>query len=723
MKKQRVCDTITHMSSSNDKNIKSGNKKALERMIKQRNFGIIAHIDAGKTTTTERVLYYSGKIEKIGEVHDGNTVMDSMKQERERGITIQSAATHCEWNGHNLTIIDTPGHVDFTIEVERSLRVLDGAVTVFDGVSGVEPQSETVWRQANKYRVPRMCFVNKMDRMGANFYRCVQMIKDRLKVVIDGKEMGKPLVLNLPVGIERDFKAVIDIVQMKMIVWNSSDLGASYDVCEIPADMLESAKKYRQELLDEVSTQSDELMEKYLENGDLTTQEIKHALRQGVLKFDYVPILCGSAFKNVGVQLLLDAVVDYLPSPLDKPANIGLNPDTEKQEERKPCDDEPLSGLAFKIVNDKFVGSITYFRIYSGVLKVGEMVYNPGKNKEERIGRMLIMHADKREDIKEAGAGSVVALCALKDTSTGDTLCSKDKPVLLEKIDLPMPVIQMSVAPNTEADRGKLGMALNRLCKEDPSLHMGNDPESGEFILSGMGELHLDITRDRLKEEFGVVANFGKPRVSYRETFGKAVTVDYTHKKQTGGAGQFAKLTVIFEPLERGAGFEFKNEIFGGAIPKEYIPGVQKGLDIAMQTGTIIGYPVVDVRARLTDGAAHDVDSNAFTFELAAKYAFREGMTKSDPVLLEPMMKVEIVSPTDYQGNITGDLASRRGMIAGVESRETDCVITAIVPLASMFGYVSSLRSLTQGRAAFAMEFDSYQAVPSHFIDEVKKNV
>lgn len=693
------------------------------KMRKKRNFGIIAHIDAGKTTTTERILYYAGKINKIGEVHDGNTVMDSMKQERERGITIQSAATNCEWRDHQLTIIDTPGHVDFTIEVERSLRVLDGAVTVFDGVSGVEPQSETVWRQANKYKVPRMCFINKMDRTGANFYRCVQMIKDRLKVVIDGKEMGKPLVLTLPVGTEKDFKALIDVIKMKMIVWDSAELGAKYDVAEIPADRLEEAKEYRQELLDEVSQRSDELMEKYLEQGDLSEEEIKKALREGVLSFDYVPILCGSSFKNVGVQLLLDAVVDYLPCPLDIDDNKGINPDTGAEELRKHSDSEPLSGLAFKIVNDKFVGSLTYFRIYSGVLKVGEMVYNPGKDKEERIGRMLLMHADKREDIKEAGAGSVVALCALKDTSTGDTLCSKDKPILLEKIECPQPVIQMSVAPSTEADRGKLGVALNRLCKEDPSLRMGNDPESGEFILSGMGELHLDITRDRLEHEFGVVANFGKPRVSYRETFGKAVTVDYTHKKQTGGAGQFAKLTVIFEPLARGSGFEFKNEIFGGAIPKEYIPGVEKGLDIAMQTGVVIGYPVVDLKARLVDGAYHDVDSNAFTFELAAKYAFREGMEKSDPVLLEPMMKVEITSPTDYQGNITGDLASRRGMIAGVESRETDCIITAIVPLAAMFGYVSSLRSLTQGRAAFSMEFDSYQAVPNHFIDEVKKSV
>lgn len=681
-----------------------------------RNIGICAHIDAGKTTTTERILYYTGKSHKIGEVHDGGATMDWMEQEQERGITITSAATTCSWNGKKINIIDTPGHVDFTIEVERSLRVLDGAVAVFDGVAGVEPQSETVWRQADKYEVPRICFVNKMDRIGANFYRCVDMIVDRLGAT--------PIVLQLPIGSESEFVGVIDLVEMRAIVWKDESLGAEFSYQEIPAELKEKANEYRQKLVETAVEADDEATEAYLLGEEISIENIKKCIRKGVIAAQFVPVLCGSAFKNKGVQPLLDAVVDYLPSPLDIPPVQGVDVDNpEKTLERQASDKEPFSGLAFKVMNDPFVGSLTFVRIYSGVLTSGTTVINTVKDQKERVGRMLLMHANNREDVKTATAGDIVALAGLKNTTTGDTLCDQDKPIILERMEFPKPVIEVAVEPKTTADQEKMGIALSRLSAEDPSLQVASDIETGQTILKGMGELHLEIIVDRMRREFKVDANIGAPQVAYRETITKAAEVEYTHKKQTGGAGQFAKIKVIFEPLEAGKGFEFESKIVGGNVPKEYIPGVEKGLNQIKETGVVAGFPLIDFKATLIDGAYHDVDSSVLAFEIAAKAIFREGIPKCAPKLLEPIMSIEVVTPEDYMGDIIGDLNSRRGNISGMERRGNAQVIAATAPLASMFGYVNSLRSMSQGRAQYSMQFSHYEQVPQHVADEIiKKN-
>ena len=676
-----------------------------------RNIGIMAHIDAGKTTTTERVLYYTGKSYKIGEVHEGTAVMDWMEQEQERGITITSAATTCFWNDHRINIIDTPGHVDFTIEVERSLRVLDGAVAVFDGVAGVEPQSETVWRQADKYKVPRICFVNKMDRMGANFYRCVDMIVDRLG--------ARPLVLQLPIGIEADFVGLIDLVSMKAIVWRDESLGAKFDIVEIPAEYKEKAEQYHATLVETAVEADDAAMEAYL-NGDAPSVEtLKKCIRMGVLKGLFVPVLCGSAFKNKGVQPLLDAVVDFLPAPDDVAEVRATSVDGEKEIIRKSDDAEPFAGLAFKIMTDPFVGTLTFVRVYSGVLEAGSYVVNSVKDEKERIGRMLLMHANTREDIKEARAGDIVALTGLKYTTTGDTLCDSLKPVVLERMEFPDPVIEVAVEPKTKADQEKMGIALSRLASEDPSFRVTTDHESGQTVIKGMGELHLEIIVDRMRREFKVDANVGAPQVAYRETITKVAEIDYTHKKQSGGSGQFARVKIIFEPQELGQGYEFKDEITGGRIPKEYIPGVQKGLVSAMDTGVLAGFPMIDFKARLIDGAYHDVDSSTLAFEIAARAAFREGIRKCTPRILEPIMRVEVVTPEDYMGDVIGDLNSRRGQVTGMDQRGNARVINAMVPLSSMFGYVNTLRSMSQGRAQFSMHFDHYEQVPQHVADDI----
>ena len=676
-----------------------------------RNIGIMAHIDAGKTTTTERVLYYTGKSYKIGEVHEGTAVMDWMEQEQERGITITSAATTCFWNDHRINIIDTPGHVDFTIEVERSLRVLDGAVAVFDGVAGVEPQSETVWRQADKYKVPRICFVNKMDRMGANFYRCVDMIVDRLG--------ARPLVLQLPIGIEADFVGLIDLVSMKAIVWRDESLGAKFDIVEIPAEYKEKAEQYHATLVETAVEADDAAMEAYL-NGDAPSVEtLKKCIRMGVLKGLFVPVLCGSAFKNKGVQPLLDAVVDFLPAPDDVAEVRATSVDGEKEIIRKSDDAEPFAGLAFKIMTDPFVGTLTFVRVYSGVLGAGSYVVNSVKDEKERIGRMLLMHANTREDIKEARAGDIVALTGLKYTTTGDTLCDSLKPVVLERMEFPDPVIEVAVEPKTKADQEKMGIALSRLASEDPSFRVTTDHESGQTVIKGMGELHLEIIVDRMRREFKVDANVGAPQVAYRETITKVAEIDYTHKKQSGGSGQFARVKIIFEPQELGQGYEFKDEITGGRIPKEYIPGVQKGLVSAMDTGVLAGFPMIDFKARLIDGAYHDVDSSTLAFEIAARAAFREGIRKCTPRILEPIMRVEVVTPEDYMGDVIGDLNSRRGQVTGMDQRGNARVINAMVPLSSMFGYVNTLRSMSQGRAQFSMHFDHYEQVPQHVADDI----
>lgn len=676
-----------------------------------RNIGIMAHIDAGKTTTTERILYYTGKSYKIGETHEGAATMDWMEQEQERGITITSAATTCFWKGHRINIIDTPGHVDFTVEVERSLRVLDGAVAVFDGVAGVEPQSETVWRQADKYNVPRICFVNKMDRMGANFYRCVDMIVDRLG--------ARPVVLTLPIGVEAEFEGVVDVVTMQAYKWHTEDLGAHYDVVEISDDLKEKAQEYRSKMLDIIVEMDDIAMEAYLEGKEICQDLIKKCLRKGVIKGAFVPVLCGTAFKNKGVQPLLDAVVDYLPSPLDIGAITGT--DFKGNEvQRNPDDAEPMSGLAFKIMTDPFVGSITFFRIYSGVLESGTSVLNSVKDKQERIGRMLLMHANNREDIKFAGAGDIVALCGLKYTTTGETLCSPSQPVILEKMEFPDPVIEIAIEPKTKADQEKMGVALSRMAYEDPSFKVSSDQETGQTIIKGMGELHLDIKVDILRREYKVEANVGAPQVAYRETITRVGEIDYTHKKQTGGAGQFARIKLIFEPLQPGEGFVFENKIVGGVVPKEYIPGVLKGLQSAMETGVIAGFPMIDFKATLVDGAYHDVDSSVLAFEIAARAAFREGIQKCSPKLLEPVMKVDVVTPEEYMGDVIGDLNSRRGQVNGMDQRGNARLITAMVPLANMFGYVNLLRSMSQGRAQFSMVFDHYDQVPQNIADEIK---
>jgi len=678
-----------------------------------RNIGIMAHIDAGKTTTTERILYYTGRSYKIGEVHEGTATMDWMEQEQERGITITSAATTCFWDGHRINIIDTPGHVDFTIEVERSLRVLDGAVAVFDGVAGVEPQSETVWRQADKYNVPRICFVNKMDRTGANFDRCVEMITDRLGAY--------PLVIQLPIGLEADFVGVIDLVENKAIVWVNEELGAKFEYKDIPDNMKDIASKMRSMLIEKAVELDDSAMEDYLEGKEVSVDTIKKCIRKGVLTSAFVPVLCGSAFKNKGVQPLLDAVVDYLPSPVDLPDIQGLDVrDSEKSIVRKNEVSEPFSALAFKIMNDSFVGNLTFCRIYSGRIESGSFVLNSTKDKKERIGRMLLMHANQREEIKYAEVGDIVALVGLKDTTTGDTLCDVSSPIILEKMEFPNPVMEIAVEPKTKADQEKMGIAISRLVAEDPSLRVHMDEESGQTVLAGMGELHLEIIVDRMKREFKVEANVGAPQVAYRETFTKPCDVDYTHKRQSGGAGQFARIKVKITPLDPGEGFQFVNTVVGGNIPREYIPGVEKGFASAMQSGILAGFPVVDFKVELYDGSYHDVDSSALAFEIAARAAFREAMQKGSAKFLEPIMKVEVVTPEDYMGDIIGDLNSRRGQINSMESRGNAKVILAIVPLSSMFGYVNSLRSMSQGRAQFTMQFGHYSQVPEAVAQDIK---
>ena len=679
---------------------------------KYRNIGIMAHIDAGKTTTTERILYYTGKSYKIGEVHEGTAVMDWMEQEQERGITITSAATTCFWNDCRINIIDTPGHVDFTIEVERSLRVLDGAVAVFDGVAGVEPQSETVWRQADKYSVPRICFVNKMDRMGADFYRCVDMIGDRLG--------AKALVIQLPIGSESEFVGIVDLVEMNAVVWRDESLGAKFDIVEIPEDLKEKAQEYREALLDVVVELDDEIMASYLDGVIPTVDQIKSCIRKGVLKGAFFPVLCGTAFKNKGVQPLLNAVVDYLPAPDDLLSVKGVEVDSDVEVIRNLNDNDPFCGLAFKIMTDPFVGTITFMRVYSGKIESGTAVLNSIRDKKERIGRMLLMHANQREDIKEAYAGDIVAICGLKYTTTGETLCDEDKPVILERMVFPAPVIEIAVEPKTKADQEKMGVALSKMASEDPSFSVSTDQETGQTILKGMGELHLEIKIDILKREYKVEAVVGAPQVAYRETITKKDTVDYTHKKQSGGAGQFARIKLEFEPLDPGSGFVFESKIVGGVVPKEYIPGVQKGLDIAIQSGTIAGFPMIDFKVTLVDGAYHDVDSSVLAFQIAAQAALREGVPRCQPRLLEPIMKVEVVTPEDHMGDVIGDLNSRRGQVTGMDQRGNARVVNAMVPLATMFGYVNTLRSMTQGRAQFTMTFDHYEQVPQAIADEIR---
>ena len=676
-----------------------------------RNIGIMAHIDAGKTTTTERILYYTGVSYKIGEVHDGAATMDWMEQEQERGITITSAATTCFWRDKRINIIDTPGHVDFTIEVERSLRVLDGAVAVFDSVAGVEPQSETVWRQADKYSVPRMCFVNKMDRMGADFFRCVDMIKDRLGAT--------PLVLQLPIGAEAEYEGLIDLVRMQEVVWKDEALGAEYEYVDIRDGLKDQADEYRAMLVEAAVEVDDDVMEAYLEGNEPDEETLVRCIRKGTIDQNFVPVLNGTAFKNKGVQPLLDAVVDFMPSPLDVAAIQGIDAKTEEEIVRKSSDDEPLSMLAFKIANDPFVGSLTFARIYSGKLESGSSVVNTVKDKRERIGRMLQMHANSREEIKEAYAGDIVALVGMKDTTTGDTLCATESPVILERMEFPDPVIEVAVEPKTKGDQEKMGLALSRLAQEDPSFRVKSDEESGQTVIAGMGELHLDIIVDRMKREFKVEANVGAPQVAYRETFTKHTEVDYTHKKQTGGSGQFARVKMIIMPMEPGGGYEFDNKIVGGAIPREYIPGVEKGIESVRENGVLAGFPMIDFKVELIDGAYHDVDSSVMAFEIAARAAFREASRDAGAKLLEPIMQVEVVTPDEHMGDVIGDLNSRRGQVRGTETRGNASVITSMVPLANMFGYVNTLRSMTQGRAQYSMLFDHYEQVPQAVSDEV----
>ena len=680
-----------------------------------RNIGIMAHIDAGKTTTTERVLYYTGRSHKIGEVHDGNATMDWMEQEQERGITITSAATTCSWMDHRVNIIDTPGHVDFTIEVERSLRVLDGAVAVFDSVAGVEPQSETVWRQADKYGVPRICFVNKMDRMGADFFRCVDMFVDRLG--------ANPLVMQLPIGAEADFAGLVDLVKMKAIIWKDESLGAEFEEVDIPDDLTDMAAEYREKLVESAVEQDDNAMEAYLDGNEPDEVTLRACVRKGAIGGDFVPVFLGSAFKNKGVQPLLDAVVYYLPSPEDVENVKGVQMNGETEDERKTSDDEPFSALAFKIMNDPYVGSLTFARIYSGTLSTGDSVQNTVKDKKERVGRMLLMHANSREDIKEACAGDIVAIAGLKTVTTGDTLCDTSKPIILERMEFPDPVIEIAVEPKTKADHDKMSTALQRLAAEDPSFRIASDPESGQTVIKGMGELHLDIIVDRMKREFSVEANIGAPQVAYRETISKSVDIDYTHKKQTGGAGQFARVQITFEPTEPGSGFEFESKVVGGSVPREYVPGVNKGIADSRESGILAGFPVIDFKATLFDGASHDVDSSVMAFEMAARAAFREAMQKASSRLLEPMMKVEVVTPEEYMGDIIGDLNSRRGNVSSMDQRGNARVVNALVPLANMFGYINTLRSSSQGRAQFTMQFDHYAQVPQAVAEEVRANL
>ena len=684
-------------------------------LSKYRNIGIMAHIDAGKTTTTERILYYTGKSHKIGEVHDGAATMDWMEQEQERGITITSAATTCFWNDHRINIIDTPGHVDFTIEVERSLRVLDGAVACFDGVAGVEPQSETVWRQADRYKVPRICFCNKMDRLGADFEMNIQSIKDRLG--------ANPLVLQMAIGKEADFKGVVDLVNFKSIIWQDDSLGAKFDVVDISDDLLEEAKKKREELIEIAVEADDQAMEDYLEGKEISVDTLKKCIRKGTIEFKFVPVLCGTAFKNKGVQPLLDAVVDYLPSPKDIGYVEGVKEGSDEKIQIPNTPEEPFAALAFKVAADPFVGQITFCRLYCGNLSSGSTILNSSKNHKERIGRMLLMHSNTREEIKDAKAGDIVALVGMKNVTTGDTLCDPSKPVILEKMEFPDPVIEVAVEPKTKADYEKMGQALGRLAQEDPSFRVTSDEESGQTIIKGMGELHLEILVDRMKREFKVEADVGAPQVAYRETITKDVEVDYTHKKQSGGAGQFARVKMKFKPLERNSGIKFNNTVVGGNIPKEYIPGVEKGINSAAQNGVIAGYNVIDFEAEVYDGAYHDVDSSVLAFEIASRAAFREAVAKAGPKLLEPMMKVEVVTPEDYMGDIIGDLNSRRGQIEKMEDRGNAKVVSSVVPLANMFGYVNNLRSMSQGRASYTMLFSHYDVVPSNVEEEIKSKL
>jgi elongation factor G len=687
---------------------------ASEALAATRNIGIMAHIDAGKTTTTERILYYTGVNYKIGEVHEGGATMDWMEQEQERGITITSAATTCKWQDHTINIIDTPGHVDFTVEVERSLRVLDGAVAVFDAVAGVEPQSETVWRQADRYSVPRIAFVNKMDRVGAEFHRCVDMMIDRLAAT--------PAVVQLPWGVEADFKGVIDLIQMKGLLWHTEDKGASYETVDIPRDHLESAQEWRDKLVETVAENDDTLMELYLEGEDPSIEQLKAALRRATLSGSVNPVLCGSAFKNKGVQPMLDAVVDFLPSPLDIPDIVGhAVGDESKEVHRKPDESEPFSALAFKIMSDPYVGKLTYIRVYSGRLTSGSPVLNSTKDRKERIGRILQMHANHREDREGVGAGQIVAVVGLKNTTTGDTLCDPQAPVILESMTFPAPVIHVAIEPKTKADQQKLGTAIGRLAEEDPTFQVRTEEETGQTIIAGMGELHLDVLVDRMRREFGVVANVGKPQVAYRETIRRKVEkVDYTHKKQTGGSGQYARVVINLEPSGGdGGGYEFENKVTGGRIPREYIPSVDAGCQEAMEFGVLAGYPLVDVKVTLLDGQYHEVDSSELAFKIAGSMVFKEAARRADPVLLEPMMSVEVTTPEDYMGDVIGDLNSRRGQIQAMEERGGSRIVKAIVPLSEMFGYVGDLRSKTSGRASYSMQFDSYAEVPANVAKEV----
>ena len=679
-----------------------------------RNIGIMAHIDAGKTTTTERILFYTGKSYKIGEVHDGAATMDWMEQEQERGITITSAATTCFWNDHRINIIDTPGHVDFTIEVERSLRVLDGAVACFDGVAGVEPQSETVWRQADKYGVPRMCFINKLDRTGANFKYCVQSIIDRLG--------AKPAVLYIPIGLEADLKGLVDLVHNRAIIWKDESLGADFFYEDIPADLADEAAKYRSELIELAVEQDDVAMEAYLEGNEPDVATLKALIRKGTLNQSFVPVCCGSAFKNKGVQPLLDAVVDYLPSPLDIEDVQGVKMDSLEPDSRPAADDAPFSALAFKVMNDPFVGSLTFIRIYSGTLVKGTYL-NSVKDKKEKVGRMLEMHANERKDVDEAFAGDIIALAGMKETTTGDTLCAERAPIILERMEFPEPVIELSVEPKTKADQEKMGIALNRLSAEDPSFRVSTDHESGQTIIKGMGELHLDIIVDRMRREFKVEANVGAPQVAYREYLAREVDIDYTHKKQSGGSGQFGRIKFTVKPGERGTGIIFKDEVKGGNIPKEYIPSVEKGMRETAESGSLIGFPIIDFEITLYDGAYHDVDSSALAFEIAGRAGMREAAQKAGIKLLEPIMKVEVVSPEEYLGDVIGDMNSRRGQIQGTDSRGNAQVVESMVPLANMFGYVNQLRSFTQGRANYSMFFNHYDEVPSNVAAEIKEKL
>ena len=684
----------------------------LERM---RNIGIAAHIDAGKTTTTERILYYTGRSHKIGEVHEGTATMDWMEQEQERGITITSAATTCEWRDMQINIIDTPGHVDFTAEVERSLRVLDGAVAVFDAVAGVQPQSETVWRQADKYHVPRICFINKMDRVGADFYRAVDTIVDRLK--------ARPVPIQIPVGPEDQFKGIVDLVRMKAVVWRDETLGAEFDVVDIPADLLEKAQSYREQMIEAVSEFDDVLFEKFINGEALNEEEVRAGLRKATIAMKIFPVICGSAFKNKGVQTMLDAVVDYLPSPLDIPPVQGTDIDNhEIKVERKASDDEPFAALVFKIMTDPYSGQLAFFRVYSGKLNAGESVYNVAKGRRERVGRLMRMHANKREDITEIMAGDICAAVGLKTVSTGDTICDEKAPVTLERIDFPTPVIQLAVEPKTKADQEKLGMAINKLAQEDPTFKVNTDPETGQTILSGMGELHLEIIVDRMMREFGVAANVGKPQVAYRETIRQTAEYDYTHKKQTGGSGQYARTKLRVEPVP-GKGYEFENEIRGGNIPKEFIPAVEKGVVEALEGGILAGYPMVDVKVTVFDGAYHEVDSSEMAFKICSSICFKEAARRAKPVLLEPVMAVEVVVPEEYMGPVNGDLISRRGQLEGTEVQGTTQVIKASVPLSEMFGYVNELRSRTQGRGSFTMHFSRYEEVPKTVAEEIVSKV